>query len=153
MARKGLILNFTHGLKVQTSDSSALPAWAQPQTHLGQQFNFSHEDLLALIQIFACSSSVSAGAGPVGGLAISGLLKKCGYSFLVFTGMIAFDICFSASLGRAEERCDVREEKTEYKLKQSSPVNLEVGSPLLLLLKALEQSMGGFQLLHLDVSQ
>ena len=38
------------------------------------------------------------GAEPVGGLAISGLLRKGGYKFLVFTGMIAFDISFGASL-------------------------------------------------------
>lgn len=38
------------------------------------------------------------GAEPVGGLAVSELLRKGGYRFSVFTGMIAFDISFSASL-------------------------------------------------------
>lgn len=57
------------------------------------------------------------------------------------------------SLGRAEGRHDVREEGTEYGLEQSSSVNLEVGSTLLLLLRALGQMMGGFQSQHLGISQ
>lgn len=74
----------------------------------------------------------------MGGLAVSGLLRKGGHRFLVFIGMIAFDISFGASLGRAEVRCDVREEETEYRLERSSSVNSEVGSPLLLSLRARE---------------
>lgn len=53
---------------------------------------------------------------PVGDQAVSGLLKQGGHSFLVFTGMIAFDISYTASLGRPEGRCDVREKVTVYGL-------------------------------------
>lgn len=95
---------------------------------------------------------MNMGAERAGDWAVPGLLRKGGYEFLVFTGMIAFDIAFGVSLVRAEGRCDVREEGTEYGLERSSSVNLKVGSPSLLPLRALGQSTGGFQLQHLGVS-
>lgn len=91
------------------------------------------------------------GAEPAGDRAVPGLLRKGGYEFLVFTGMIAFDIAFGVSLARAEGRRDVKE-GTEYGLERSSSVNLKVGSPSLLPLRALGQSTGGFQSQHLGVS-
>ena len=61
MARSGLVLSFTSGLKARVSNSTAL-LWerllSQPglgrennllTTHLGQHFIFSHEGLLALL--------------------------------------------------------------------------------------------------------
>lgn len=92
------------------------------------------------------------GAEPAGDGAVPGLLRKGGYKFLVFTGMIAFDVAFGASLARAEGRRDVREEGTEYGLEHSSSVNPKVGSPSLLPLTALGQSTGGFRSQRLGVS-
>lgn len=52
----------------------------------------------------------------MGDQAVSGLVRQGGHSFLVFTGIIAFDISFSASLGRPEGRCDVKEKVIVYGL-------------------------------------
>lgn len=69
MTRSDLLLSFISGPKAKVSKSMALlwEVWACREnnllaTHLGQNFIFSHEDLLALLWAFAWLGSVSVGA-------------------------------------------------------------------------------------------